>query len=138
MAAKMLGVDANQLDTLIANPGQFAEYLSKRVTDDQLDLLVDSGIMSKVPLLGTEVAEYMVKKYKIPLVDADVFIHDPIAASNGMIDKLKRGAQQSAMVKFISQEGMTAGWAVPEAVVTANPGNYGKFVKLSSVVDNGS
>ena len=135
MAAKMLGVDANQLDTLIANPGQFAEYLSKRVTDDQLDLLVDSGIMSKVPMLGTEVAEYMTKKYKIPLIDADVFIHDPIAASNGMIDKLKRGAQQSAMVKFLSTEGMTAGWAVPEAVVTANPGNYGKFVKLSSVVD---
>lgn len=135
MAAALLKVGNAQLQTLIANPSQFAEFLSKRVTDDQLDLLVDSGIMSKIPMLGTEVAEYMTRKYKIPLLDADVFIHDPVAASNGMIDKLKAGAQQSAMVKHISTEGMTAGWAIPRAVAENNPKLYSKFVKLSSVVD---
>lgn len=137
MAAKMLKLEPDQLTGLIADPAKFAEYLSKRVTDDQLDLLIDSGVMSKVPMLGTEVAEYLVKKYKIPLVDADVFIHDPVAASNAMIDKLKVAAQQSAMVKRLATEGVTAGWAVTKDVV-ANNKAFNKFVKLSDIASVGA
>jgi hypothetical protein len=137
VASKLLGVTPAELTNFVAAPGQFAEFLSKNVSDDQLDLLIDSGILSKIPMLGSDVAEYLTLKYKIPLTSAEVFIHDPVAASSGLIRKMERGAQESAMFKYASTEGIKAGWAVTADVATSNS-VYSKFVPLSSVTKRAS
>lgn len=128
MASKMLGVEPEQLNHFIANPAEFAQFLSLRTTDDQLDLLVDSGVFSKVPMLTSEVGEFLTRKYKVPFASADMFISDPLAASNVMIEKLKAGAQESAIIKQLKTEGVLQGWAVPGELVKEMPEKYSKFV----------
>lgn len=133
MAAKMLDILVEQLDDLVANPGDMAQFLSQRVTDAQLDLLVDSGVMSKLPMTSTEVAEFLSHKYKVPLTNADMWIHDPLAASNEMIKSLKRGAQESALVKQLQTEGVRAGWAVTGELVKNEPALYGGWKLLNDL-----
>lgn len=133
MASKMLGIEPEQLDHFIANPSEFAQFLSLRTTDDQLDLLVDSGVFSKIPMLTSEVSEFLTRKYKVPFASADMFISDPLAASNVMIEKLKRGAQESALIKQLQTEGVLNGWAVPGELVKEMPEKYGKFVLANSL-----
>jgi hypothetical protein len=81
MTAQLLGISQADLHGLIANPGDFAQYLSKRTTTAQLDKLVDAGIMDKIPMLTGEVNEYMARKYGLPLGTTDLFIADPMEAT---------------------------------------------------------
>lgn len=135
LTSQLLGVTPQQLQDLIAKPSDFADFLSKAVSTEQLDLLVDSGVMSKIPALTDEVNEMLIRKYKLPGVEGDLFISDPLEATRLFSEKLKQGVSQSAMVKFASSEGMKQGWTVTKEMVDANPAVYANFVKLSDIVD---
>jgi hypothetical protein len=131
LTAQLLGISEADLHGLIANPGDFAQYLSKRTTPEQLDKLVDSGIMSKIPMLTSDVNEYMTRKYGLPFGTTDLFIADPLQATKVTADKLRVLTERSAMVKLVETEGLKVGWAIP-ATMQYTPG-FEKFVPLSSI-----
>lgn len=135
LTAKLLGISSGDLQTLISKPADFADFLSKAVSTEQLDLLVDSGVMSKIPALTDEVNEMLIRKYKLPGVNSELFIADPLEATRLYVEKLKAGVSQSAMVKYVGGEGMKQGWSVTKETIDANPGVYANFVKLSDIVD---
>jgi hypothetical protein len=133
LASKMLGVDTEQLHFLIANPQDMAKFLSTRLSDAQLNLMIDSGILSKIPMTTTEVATLIAEKYKVPLVSSDMFIADPLKASIAMTNKLKAGVEQSALVKYMASEGMKAGWAVTKEAVEGSPKQFANYVPLDKI-----
>lgn len=132
MASKLLGVTTEELHALIANPIDFAMYLHNRVDVDQLDLLVDSGVFSKIPMLTSHVEEYLTKLYKIPGMDAGLFIADPVEASAQYIRKLQAGAERSAMVRYIA-DGVKEGWAVPRTLADIDPTQFSHYVHINKV-----
>jgi hypothetical protein len=134
LVAHLLRTTESELATLIDKPVDFALYLSQRVTDGQLDELVDSGLLSKLPLTSTETAEYLVRTYKMPLDLTDLFISDPLQATQRLTSHLKRGVEESAMLKLIQTEGIKAGWVsrrpledswVQMSTITGNNGHIG-------------
>jgi hypothetical protein len=133
LAARMMGIEPDDLHGLIANPQQFAEYLSQRLSPTQVDLLVDSGIMSKVPLLTSEVAEYMTRTYKLPIVPADVFIADPLTATQKMAQSMSKMLEESSMMKLIKTVGLDKGWSITPQQFDANRELYKQFVKVDDV-----
>jgi len=132
LASQLLGVAPDELHAMIASPVDFAMYLSKRVTEEQLNLLVDSGIMSKIPMLTSEVSEFLIKTYKMPLGLTDLFIADPIEATQRLTKSLQSGLEQSAMLKLIKTEGLQRGWVITQQTMEGSP-LYSKYVPLSSV-----
>lgn len=134
LAASFLGVGEDQLHSLIANPGDFAQFLSKRTSDKQLLDLVDSGVMSKIPMVTSEVNEYLTRKWGMPGGDAmtDLFIQDPLEATKVLSKKLSSAAQQSSMLKLINTEGIEKGWVVTPYMF-ANDVEFKDYVKLSEV-----
>lgn len=131
MVSKLLGIDEPELHRLIGNPGDFAQFLSSSVTTKQLDQLVDSGLMSKIPMLTSDVNEYIARKYGLPLDTTDLFITDPMEATKVLTDKLKVTAERSAMVRLVESEGLKVGWAIPPSAAVGP--EYAKFVPLSSI-----
>lgn len=133
MASAMLGITPDELHGFIASPVDFAMFLSKRVTEEQLNLLVDSGIMSKIPMLTNEVGEFLARTYKLPLGATELFIADPMEATQQLTKRLQRGLEQSAMVKLINSEGLKQGWAIPTELLEIDPQQFPGFVKLSDI-----
>jgi hypothetical protein len=134
LASRMLGVTQAELSQLINDPADFAVFLSSsKVKPDDLDLLVDSGVFSKVPMLTRHVEEYLSKVYQVPLMDTGAFMRDPLAATSAMSSKLQRGAELSALKKYVTSEGLKSGWSITEGMHAADPGTFSKFVKLSDI-----
>lgn len=133
MAAQLLGVTPADLHGLIANPGDFAQFLSKTVNTRQLDKLVDSGVMSKIPMLTSDVNEYIARKYGLPLGTTDLFITDPLEATSVLTQKLKQRTERSAMVKLVETEGLSKGWTISKALQAQDPAQYAKFKPLNSI-----
>ena len=133
MAAQLLEVTEAELHGLIANPGNFAQFLSKTVNTRQLDKLVDSGVMSKIPMLTSDVNEYMARKYGLPLGTTDLFIADPLEAATVLAQKLKQRTERSAMVKLVETEGLKKGWTITKELQQADPLQYAKFKPLNSI-----
>ena len=131
LASKMLGLTEDQLHELIADPVEFAMFLSKRTTPDQLDLLLDSGVMSKIPALTNEVNEFLMRTYKLPLVDVDLFIADPIEAVQRLTHNLRTGLEQSALVKYLNSEGLQSGWVITKEL--AQQPEYSKYIPLHEI-----
>lgn len=135
MAAQLLGVTEGELHGLIANPGDFAQFLSKTVSTRQLDRLVDSGVMSKIPMLTSDVNEYIVRKYGLPMGTTDLFIADPLEATTVLAQKLKQRTERSAMVKLVETEGLKQGWSITKELQQQDPMQYAKFKPLNSIAE---
>jgi hypothetical protein len=132
MISQLLEVGEDELHGLIANPGDFAQFLSKKVSGEQIDAMVDAGLMSKIPMLTSDVNEYLTRKYGLPLGTTDLFIADPMEATKVLADKLKIGVERSAMVKLVETEGLKAGWAVPPHLPAIEP-QFSNFIPLKSI-----
>ena len=133
MAAQLLGITPAQLHGYIASPGDFAQFLSKTVTTKQLDKLVDSGVMSKIPMLTSDVNEYIARKYGLPMGTTDLFIADPLEATTVLAQKMKHATERSAMVKLVEVEGLKSGWAIPPSLAQSDPMQYATFKRLNTI-----
>jgi hypothetical protein len=135
LAASMTGLQPDQLTELVANPGKFAEYLATNLKEADLNLLVDSGVLSKIPMLTNDVAEMMVRSYKLPVgMSADLFIMDPAQATAKAVERLTEQVHNSAIMKLVHTEGAKAGWVITLQMKQADPARFGSFVKLSDIV----
>lgn len=133
--ARLLGLDTDALTELIANPGKFAEYLATSVPEKDLNLLVDSGMLSKIPMLTNDVAEMMVRSYNLPLnMSHDLFIMDPAQATAKAVERLTDQVHNAAIMKLVHTEGAKAGWVITLQMKQAEPEKFASFVKLSDIV----
>lgn len=133
--ARITGLDTDQLTELIANPAKFAEYLATYMKESDLNLLVDSGMLSKIPMLTNDVAEMMIRSYELPVgMSADLFIMDPAQATAKAVERLTEQVQNSAVMKLIHTEGAKAGWVITLQMKQAEPEKFRGFVKLSDIV----
>ncbi|UZV39954.1 tail fiber protein [Leptolyngbya phage LPP-1] len=135
IASRLMGISGDELHALISNPVDFAEFLSKKFKGrgEDLDLLVDSGVMSKIPMLTSHVEEYLSRVYKIPGMEMNLFITDPIEASAQYIKKLQTVVENSSLVKYVELEGIKSGWAITKELFDADPQTFGQYLRLKDI-----
>lgn len=135
MVAEVTGRTIDELTELMDDPLIWRRYLHENLTTQQLDFLVDSGIMAKLPMSSREVFEYFVRQYQMPYRHmSEAFILDPARVLGDYTQSLQRSAGNAAMLRQIADDGMRAGWAVPGQVV-AEDSRYSNFVRLGDALD---
>lgn len=111
------GLTANDLQDLFQKPLEWLDHLHKNLSGEQIDALVDSGIMSKVPMTTREVFDYFVKQYDLPYTKmSELFVTNPVQALEKYKNSLRRAAGDSAMFRRIINDGSRANWIVPRAM----------------------
>lgn len=126
--AYKLELDPNDLNRLLAE-GTLPEFLHKTYSADQLDALVDEGLLSKLPMTTRETYNYIVKQYsELPVKGlADVFVSNPSQVIDVYSSYLKQAAEASAVSHVIVDEGVKQGWSIPSDVwkqMTDKPDNF--------------
>lgn len=121
---------------LMEDTGALTRALSKDITTrmpDFVDALVDSGIMSKIPMTSTELVDYMVQRYRMPFRQLDEALPYNFAE---MARTYRAQAEQlvgrSVMAHYTVKAAIEGGWGITEAQRLADPDKYRKYVKLSS------
>lgn len=134
LASKLLGLESpTQLREIMADPVGFRSFLHNNLSAEQLDTLVDAGIMHKLPMTGREVFDYMVKQYELPYKSLnEMFILDPHKAVQAYADNLKDAVRKSAQFNAVTNEGLKAGWVVTPEMRASNP-EFKDFVPLKKM-----
>ena len=116
----------------MADDGQaLTVYLHKNLTAQQLDDLVDSGVLHKLEMTTREVADYMSRQYSLPYQKAlDMFEYDIPKRIDLYTEQLRKSAGESILLKNLISEGTTKGWTVPTAMLTDE---HKGFVKLGDI-----
>lgn len=131
--SELSGLTPQQLTTLMQDGTVLRNYLIDNFSEGQLDLLVDSGVLSKLPMTTPEVFDYFVRSYELPYKEMnEMFILDPKRAFDGYVGQLSYTLRNSAMLRLLGKEGLEKGWTATRAMVDANPQLAG-FVKLGNV-----
>lgn len=121
------------LEIFTGDPLKFRQFLHNKVSVQELETLVQTGIMSKVPMSAVELNDYMNDVFPLPFKSvSEKFKTDPIEALADYGNELKRAAGESAMFKYLGSVGVQKGHAVPADVVRANPEKYKDFVRLDN------
>lgn len=109
----------------------FTKYMHDNLSAEQLDELVDSGILSKVPMTAREVFDYMGRQYKLPWTKpSDMFVMSLEDNIQAYTSKMRKAAGEAALIKTLTDEGLHKGWVVP--TVELNDTHKG-FVELSGI-----
>jgi hypothetical protein len=112
VAGKFLGMEASDVAELVGKPKEWVELMDS-FSDSQVDALIDSGIMEKLPMTSREVFNYFVDNYELPYKNLnEMFKLDPAEAISTYISHLKKAVGNSAMLNTIAKDGLTAGWAL--------------------------
>ena len=131
---EMLGKTETELDELFQEPLQFLDHMHKNLSGEQIDALVDAGIMSKVPMTTREVFDYFVKQYELPYTKmSDMFKTNPVEALQGYTNSLRRATGDSAIFKRLMTDGTRSGWVVSKAAVFSDPTTYKGFKDMSGI-----
>lgn len=130
--SKILGITPTQLDDLLKEPLVWRNYLDASVSADQLDTLVDSGVLQKIPMSSREVFEYYVKQYDLPYKNlTDAFVVNPARVLQKYTTSLQRAAGTAVLLKAVaSDEAVLKGWAITSQTRNADPSKFANFVSL--------
>lgn len=135
--AKFLNMEPQELRDMMDDPLAWRVYLKENVSAEQLDTLVDAGILEKLPMSSREVFDYYVRQYELPYKHLnDMFVTRPKAVMQSYAQSLMESAGNAAMLKkMLTDEAFDAGWAVTEAAMKADPALYSNFISLGSQFD---
>lgn len=130
--SQVTGLSPTQIDDMLSDPLVWREYIHKNLTTEQLDTLVDAGILQKLPMASREVFEYYTRQYDMPYKHLnEMFVTDPRAVLNAYTSELMQSAGNSAIIRRLtSDEAFNSGWAVTRTAVDADPKTYASFVPL--------
>lgn len=137
IVSEILGIPGSRIrDMVLDDPRAWASYLHENLTADQLDLLVDSGVVQKIPMTSTEVMDYFVSQYDLPYdIPSQMFITDPVRVVENYTQSLQRAAGNSAMLRRMTDgSAVAAGWVVTRQQVRENP-ELASFVPMGSRMD---
>ena len=129
---RILGIEPRQIRDMVNDPLVWREYLHRNLSTDQLDTLVDAGIMGKVPMSSSEVFEYFVRQYELPYEHLnEMFVTNPRRVLYQYTTNLMQSAGNSAVIKRLtSDEAFAQGWAITRATRDSDPSTYADFVPL--------
>lgn len=110
----------------------FVDHID-RVKPEVFDALVDSGIISKIPMTSNELFEYAKARYKLPFKAVDEFMGTDFRAVTQLYrNQLEKLVGRSIMSHFTVKAAVDGGWGITEAQKLADPDTYRGWVKLSS------
>lgn len=126
------GLKADDLqDMWLNDPLKFRNYLHEKVPMETLETLADTGVLSKIPMTSSELSDYLNEVFPLPLKEVnEKFKTDPVEALNDYAQNLKKAAADASLLKYISSFGVQKGWAIPKAVVDADPKKYQDFIRM--------
>ena len=100
---------------------------------DLFDALVDTGMISKIPMTTTELFEATVEKYQLPFKHLNEFVATDLGeASEIYRNNLRRSVGRSTQAHFVAKASIEGGWGVTEAERLADMDRFGDFIQLSS------
>ena len=124
--------DQELLAIFTGDPLKFRQFLHNKVSQQELETLIQTGLMSKIPMTSVELNDYLNDVFPLPFkAIAEKFKVNPVEALADYGSELKRAAGESAMFKYIGSVGVKSGWAVPGEVVRANGDKYKDFIPLN-------
>lgn len=134
--SQILGISPNEIRDLLDDPIRFRTYLHNNLSAQQLDSLVDSGVMQKLPMSSREVLEYFQRQYQLPLSLSDAFVLDPIENIKNYTNSLQRAAGNSAILRrMVEGDAFKQGWAISERTFLENQDRFRNFVPLGNGLD---
>lgn len=130
----ILGIPTQEIVQMLDDPLAWRQYLHNNLSAEQLDLLIDAGVMQKLPMSSREVFEYFVRQYQLPYRHlSEMFELDPTTVVQAYTTNLQRSAGNSAMLRrIVDGEGLRRGWSVTRQMVESDPSTYREFVPLGS------
>jgi len=136
LLAYMTGKKVEDIVDLVGDDKRLTDVLINQLTPQQLTAIVDSGVLSKIPMTSTRAYEKIVQKFNMPYKGISEFmITDPKKAYRIFAEKLTTDIANSSTLKNIFKEGISQGWVVSQAMKNSDP-QYSKFVQLPpSLVD---
>lgn len=128
LLAKKLDTDVDDLADKIVDGRLLVDEI-KKLDDVSLDELVDSGLLSKVPMTTDEVFNYVKSKYNLPMKQLDeVFVTNPQKAFELYTQSLSDTVSKSAIGKTLLDNGVQKGWLLSDEAFTSlsktDPGVY--------------
>jgi hypothetical protein len=117
----------------MANDGQaLTAYLHKNLTAQQLDDLVDSGVLHKLEMTTRELSDYISRQYSLPYQKAQgMFEYSLSKRFDDYGDTLRRSVGEANLIKNLATNGVDAGWAVPSSMLDSV--EHAGFVKLGDL-----
>lgn len=97
--------------------------------------LLDSGILTKVPMSVNETFEYFVNRYRLPFQHPSQMVNmDFNEIWLDTAHKLKTAIANSLILTklFDNDEAINMGWLVPSEVVNRNPSQYSDYAKVGA------
>lgn len=129
-----LGEARLALAEIITDEGVLMLELSQ-LPDATLNSLVDSGVLSKLPMHSREFYQFFVDKYSTPYKGIEeLLVTNPVRAYGHAKRQLEQQIGKSMMTQSMYKDAVQNGWGVTEAMRQANPEEYGKYIKLDPQV----
>lgn len=126
-----LRFDATDALAEMINQDGFIQRELLKLPEPLIEKLLDSGVLSKIPMSTTEIADHLIKKHGLPYAGIDELLTvDPVQAWNKAREQLSRRMQKSFILKGASRNAIETGWGVTDAMKAADP-QFANFVKLS-------
>jgi hypothetical protein len=131
---KKMGVE--DIHDLINNTGSltkaFIDYFDKS-HPSVLNALVETGLISKIPMTTTELADYMVARYELPFRVLNELVPTDFDRMSAVYrNQAEKMAGRSFIAQFTAQasDPLTQGWGVSEAQRLADSDAYKRYIKL--------
>lgn len=123
--------DQDLMKLFTDDPLKFRQFLHDKVSQQELETLVQTGLMSKIPMTSVELNDYLNDVFPLPFKAInEKFKTDPLEALADYGAELKRAAGEAAMFKYVGSVGVRSNWAAPGDVVRANREVYKDWVPL--------
>lgn len=132
LISSFLGVPPEKLREMVLD-SSLARYIHKNLDPDAIDDLIDTGLLSKVPMFSDQMAKFVMSQYSdLPFKEmSEVLITDPKMLYQSYRNALQKAAGDSLMMKAIVEDGIPSGWAATPQMIKANPDLYKDYVKLN-------
>lgn len=78
---------------------------------DLLDKMINDGLLTQVPMMNRDVANYLTDTLELPFDSNELFKQDPLQALHTITDSWARAAGQSSMLDYAGSRGLREGWA---------------------------
>lgn len=131
-SAKVLGISEQELAEALVNPGEISNLLRSKFTQEELEKLYETGVLTQLPALSDELVAFYNDSLDLPIANlGEAIVLDPVKALQKYNQELKRTLESSTYIKTTLEEGVEAGWLLEQTEVRKLP-NAKDYIRLGS------
>jgi hypothetical protein len=134
---RALGIEDNNVMPTFADvlkdPQALRRLLNDRefLSDNTLDAMVELGLVQKLPMFTTDIAEELIRRYNLPVEGLhEMLITDPANMLEAWTRQLDTVMQNTGQVNYMLRQVIDQKWGIPKSVFDANPEKYRTYVPL--------